>query len=139
MIVKTAAAIAAKWARVTVNRVQDYEDGVRNPRKDWAKGAIDAEDRYQESLKQSFTRNARVKGITRVGTAGQQQATIEKGIPRWPEGVRVAQPKMESGMDFVVRAIASVKERPKFTKGDPRNLEIVKDITQSIHKAKIAQ
>ncbi len=137
MIVKTAAAIAAKWARVTVNRVQDYEDGVRNPRRDWAKNAIDAEDNYQAALKESFTRKARVKGITKVGTAGQQAATIEKGIPRWPEGVRVAQPKMEEGMGFVVRAIASVKERPKYPKGDIRNLEIVKDITQAVHKAKI--
>ena len=31
MIVKSAAAIAKKWARVTPGRDQDYEDGIRNP------------------------------------------------------------------------------------------------------------
>ena len=139
MITKSAAQIAAKWARVTPERTADYEEGVRNPRKDWEKNSIDAEDRYQAGLKESFTRNARPKGIKQVGTAGQMAATIEKGIPRWPEGVRVAEGKMASGMEFVVRAIESVKERPKYPKGDPRNLEIVKDITQAIHKAKISQ
>jgi len=139
MITKSAAQIAAKWGRVTPERVDDYSEGVRNPRKDWEKNSVDSEDNYQAALKESFGRNARVKGIKKVGTAGQIAATIEKGISRWPEGVRVAESKMASGMEFVVRAIESVKERPKYPKGDPRNLEIVKDITQAIHKAKIAQ
>ena len=134
---KTAAAIAEKWSRVTSERTQDYEDGVRNPRKDWKTNAVASEGNYQEALKQSFTRKERVRGIEKVGTAGQQAATIEKGIPRWPEGVRVAQGKMADGMEMVVKAIQSVTERPKYPKGDPRNLDIVKDITQAIHKAKI--
>lgn len=139
MICKSAAAIAAKFIRVTPDRVQDYEDGVKNPRKDWQKNSIDSEDNYQAALKASFARNARVKGIQRVGTAGQMQATIEKGVPIWPERVRTAGEKMREGMEFVVRAIESVKERPKYPKGDPRNLEIVKDITQAVHKARLAQ
>ena len=139
MIVKSAAEIAAKFIRVTPDRVQDYEDGVRNPRRDWLKNSVESEDNYQAALKASFARNARVKGLQRVGTSGQMAATIEKGIPRWPEGVRISEDKMRSGMEFVVRAIESVKERPKYPKGDPRNLEIVKDITQAIHKARIAQ
>ncbi len=139
MITKSAAAIAAKFIRVTPDRVQEYEDGVRNPRRDWQKNAIDSEDNYQAALKASFTRNARVKGIQRVGTAGQMAATIEKGIPLWPERIRMAEEAMRNGMEWVVRAIESVKERPKYPKGDPRNLEIVKDLTQAIHKARIAQ
>lgn len=139
MICKSAAEIAKKFIRVTPDRVEDYEEGVKNPRKDWQKNSIDSESNYQAALKESFTRNARVKGIQRVGTAGQMAATIEKGLARWPEGVRIAEEAMRSGMEFVVRAIESVKERPKYPKGDPRNLEIVKDITQAVHKARISQ
>jgi len=138
MVCTSAAAIARKWARVTPERTEDYEAGVRSPRKDWEKESVDAESRYQEALKQSFTRNARSKGVKKCGTAAQIAATLEKGLTRWPEGVRVAESKMSEGMEFVVRAIESVKERPKYPKGDPRNLEIVKDITQAIHKARIA-
>ena len=37
MIMPSAAKIAEKWARVTPDRTQDYEDGVRSPSKDWEK------------------------------------------------------------------------------------------------------
>ena len=138
MFCKSARAIAQKWARVTPTRLTDYEEGVRNPKRDWEKSALDSEENYRKSLTASFARNARPAGIKQCGTTGQQAATIEKGLVRWPEGVAGAEDKMSDGMEMVVRAIESVKERPKFPKGDPRNLEIVKDITQAIHKAKIA-
>ena len=35
MKVKSAIDIARKWARVTSGRTEDYEEGVRNPTKDW--------------------------------------------------------------------------------------------------------
>ena len=35
MIVPSAAKIASKWARVTPERTLDYEEGVRNPARDW--------------------------------------------------------------------------------------------------------
>lgn len=139
MLVKSARDIAAKWARVTPTRLEDYEFGVRNPKKDWEKESLDSEENYQIALKASFARKARPKGIRKVGTSGQQRATIEKGLIRWPEGVAGAEDRMSEGMEMVVNAIASVKERPKYPKGDIRNLEIIKDITQAIHKAKIAE
>lgn len=136
MISKSAADIAKKFIRVTPDRVEDYEQGVRNPRKDWAKNAVDSEDNYRAALQESFKRNARVKGIEKVGSSGQIQATLEKGVPIWPERVRQSETAMREGMEPVVRAIESVKLRPKYPKGDPRNYEIVKDIGTAIHKMK---
>ncbi len=135
---KSAKTIAEKWARVTPTRTTDFEEGVRNPTKDWEKESLASEENYQKSLQASFARKARPAGIKKCGTSGQQSATIEKGLNRWPEGVAGAEDKMSAGMEMVVRAIESVPLRPKYPKGDPRNLEIIKDITQAIHKAKIA-
>ncbi len=35
-VIKSSAKIAEKWAKVTPQRSAEYEDGVRNPTKDWA-------------------------------------------------------------------------------------------------------
>ncbi|GAH40187.1 unnamed protein product, partial [marine sediment metagenome] len=86
MIVKSASKIAEKWARVTPERTVDYEEGVRNPSKDWEKETLDAEGRYEAGIKASITRKAFGKGVKKVGTAKQQSKTILKGLIRWPEG-----------------------------------------------------
>jgi len=136
MIVKTAKKIAAKWARVTAERIIDYEEGVRNPAKDWAKETLNAEERYEAGIKLSIARKAFGKGVTRVGTAKQQAASILKGIVRWPEGVRIAEPDMEKGMESVVKVLEGLTLPPRYPTGDPRNLERVKVIAQALHKMK---
>ncbi|MBA7642678.1 hypothetical protein ES703_50382 [subsurface metagenome] len=136
MIVKTAKKIAAKWARVTAERTVDYEEGVRNPSKDWEKETTDAESRYEDGIKASIARKAFGKGVRRVGTAKQKAATILKGIVRWPEGVRIAEPDMEKGMEPVVSVLEGLTLPPRYPTGDPRNLERVKAIAQALHKMK---
>jgi len=136
MIVKTAKKIAEKWARVTAERTVDYEEGVRNPSKDWEKETTDAESRYEDGIKASIARKAFGKGVRRVGTAKQKAATILKGIVRWPEGVRIAEPDMERGMEPVVSVLEALTLPPRYPTGDPRNLERVKAISAALHKMK---
>ena len=136
MITKSASKIAEKWARVTPGRTVDFEEGVRNPRKDWGKNTLEAEGRYEEGIKQAISRKAFGKGVTKTGTAGQQAATIEKGLARWPEGVRIAEPKMATGMEKVVKTLEATTLPPKFPKGDPRNLERVRVTNVALHKMK---
>ncbi len=137
MIVKfNAKKIAEKWARVTAERIQDYEDGVRNPQKDWETETSEAEDRYEQGIKDAIARKAFGKGVKRVGTSKQQNACIIKGIVRWPEGVRGAEGDMEKGMVPVVTALEGLKLPPRYPTGDPRNIERVKVIQQTLHKLK---
>lgn len=136
MIVKTAKKIAQKWARVTAERTVDYEEGVRHPSKDWEKETVDAEDRYEAGIKASIARKSFGKGVRAVGTAKQQAATILKGITRWPEGVRIAEPDMEKGMEPVVSVLEGLTLPPRFPTGDPRNIERVKAIAAALHKMK---
>lgn len=136
MIVKSAAAIAQKWGRVTPDRTQDYEDGVRNPLKDWAKETADAEDRYEAGIKSAITRKAFGKGVLKTGTAKQKAATIAKGITRWPEGVRGAVSDMEKGIAPVVEVLKNLVLPKRYETGDPRNIERVKAIQQALHKLK---
>lgn len=139
MFTPSASTIAEKWARVTPDRVEDYERGVRSPDRDWAEETADAEDRYEEGIKKSIARKAFSKGVKRTGTNNQMQATIQKGIPIWGERVRMAQDKMRDGMEDVVRTLTGITLRPRYATGDPRNLERVKQIAEALHQMKISR
>ncbi len=137
MIVPSAADIAAKWGRVTPERIIDYEKGVRNPLRDWETETKAAESRYEDGIKAAISRKAFGKGVSRVGTAKQKAKTILKGIPRWPEGVRVAEDDMRKGMESVVKTLEGITLPPRYAAGDPRNIERVRVIQQALHKMKI--
>ena len=136
MIVPDASKIAKKWARVTPERTEDYEAGVRNPLKDWEKETSDAEPRYEAGIKSAMARKAFGKGVKKAGTAKQKAKTILKGIPRWPEGVRAAEDDMRSGMEPVVKALEGITLPPRYETGDPRNIRRVEVIQQTLHKLK---
>ncbi len=136
MIVPSAAKIAKKWGRVTPERTVDYEEGVRNPQRDWAAETKAAEDRYEAGVKAAIARKAFGKGVDKVGTAKQKSKTILKGIPRWPEGVRGAEKDMEDGMKPVVAVLEGITLPPRYATGDPRNIERVKVVQQALHKLK---
>lgn len=136
MIVPSAAKIAAKWRRVTEERTVDYEEGVRNPLKDWADETADAEERYESGIKASILRKAFGKGVRRVGTAKQKAKTILKGIVRWPEGVRGAEDDMRKGIEPVVKVLEGITLPKRYETGDPRNIDRVKVIQQALHKLK---
>ena len=136
MIVPSAAKIAEKWARVTPQRTQDFEDGVRNPKKDWADETAGAEDRYEEGIKAAISRKAFSAGVRKVGTSKQKSKSILKGIPRWPEGVRGAEADMKAGMEAVVKVLEGITLPKRYATGDPRNIERVKVIQQALHKLK---
>jgi len=137
MKVPSAAEIAKKWARVTPERTEDYEEGVRNPKKNWEVETAAAEDNYEDGIKKAMARKAFGKGVKRAGTEKQQRKCIEKGIPHFGEGVRLAEGDMEAGMEPVVRVLSGLKLPKKYSKGDPRNLERVKVIADALHKMKI--
>lgn len=136
MLVKSAKSIAAKWARVTPERIEDYEEGVRNPLRDWEKQTLDAEENYEAGIRDAITRKAFGKGVKKAGTAKQQAASIIKGIPRWAEGVRIAEDAMEAGMGPVVDVLKALTLPKRYPTGDPRNIERVKAIQQALHKLK---
>lgn len=136
MLVKSASSIAKKWARVTAERTEDYEAGVRNPLRDWADETSAAESRYEDGIKASIARKAFGKGVKICGTARQKAKTILKGIARWPEGVRIAEADMEAGMKPVVDVLKALELPKRYATGDPRNIERVKVIQQALHKLK---
>ena len=130
--------IAAKWASVTPQRSADYEAGVQNPRKDWARQAGAAADAWAAGVQAAVANKAFAKGVSKAGTPKWQRGAVEKGVARWGPGVQLAQEAYASGFAPFREAIARVQLPPRYARRDPRNLERVKVIVEALKRAKEA-
>lgn len=133
----SARTIAQKYVRVTVDRTADYEEGVRNPDKDWAAETAAAEENYEKGVQDGMKRKAFGKGVKKCGTARQQEKTITKGIPHWVDGVREAEADMATAMEGVVAVIQATTLPKRYPAGDPRNYDRVKAVGDALRKAKV--
>lgn len=136
-VIKSAADIAAKWARVTPERAKDYEEGVRAPKKDWATQTTAAEAAQAEGVRAALERGAFAKGVTKAGTGKWQRKAVEVGTHRWGPGVRAATADFSKGFAPYRDVIERVTLPTRYPKGDPRNIERVAAIAAALHAAKV--
>lgn len=135
--IKDSASIAAKWKRRASTAAGEYEEGVRNPRKDWATETAKAERAYEEGLANSIARKAFGKGVKKAGTSKWQDAAIEKGPARFTQGVNLAENAFEEGFAPFRATIANTTLPPRGPKGDPKNIRRVEVIAKALHDKKI--
>jgi hypothetical protein len=135
--IKSLDSIVAKWIRVTPQRTQDYEAGVRNPTADWAGNTANAENAWQQGVTQAAGRRAFSRGAQAKGTAGWQQATIAKGVGRWGPGVQQAEAEFRGGFSPYHAVIQRTTLPPKGPAGDAANYQRVQAIGQALHDAKV--
>lgn len=121
--IKSAAEIAAKWARVASTRQADYESGIRDPEVNWATAAGAARESYEQGVQESIARGAFQKGIERAGNDKWREKATRVGAGRWGPGVREAEGDMASGFEAFVDVIERTQLPPRGPRGDPRNLE----------------
>lgn len=132
--VKSNDRVAAKWARVTPQRTEDYTQGVQQPRTPWAAATRAASDRYKTGVTDAMNRDAFGKGVAAAGDQRWQSKALAKGPSRFAEGVALSAPDYQSGVSPYLDVIASVQLPGRFAKGDPRNLERVKAISMALRK-----
>ena len=128
--------IARKWATVTPQRSADYEEGIKNPVRDWATNAKAASDSWKAGVQSAVQRDAFAKGVTAAGTAKWLKGALEKGVARWGPGVALAEDDYASGFGPFRDAIARTNLPPRFPRRDPRNLERVKVIVEALRAQK---
>jgi len=121
--VKSAADIAAKWARVSPGRDQDYREGVQDPGVQWARAAAGAAETYAAGVQEAITRGAFGKGVARSGDEKWRRKTADVGTQRWAPGIRSAQGDFESGFAPYREALEKIELPPRAPRGDPRNIE----------------
>jgi len=134
--IKTAAAIAKKWADVTPGRSGDFEAGIKDAAVDWAGPTQAAEGSYADGVSAAVSEKRFGKGVAKAGTEKWRRKTVETGVSRWGGGVRAAQADMQAGFTPYREAIASITLPPRFARGDPRNIDRVSTIAKTLHDLK---
>lgn len=137
MEIKDSAAIAAKYARVTPQRTQDFQDGVQTTQKDWASNTVKAKNAYKEGVQQSIQKDSFAKGVQQAGTEKWRRKTVELGTQRFAQGVAGAEGDYLQGFEPYRQVIQSTTLPPRYAKGDPRNIDRVKTVADALRKKKV--
>lgn len=137
--VKSIDRISAKWARVAAVSQGEYEDGVRNPRVDWADATKAAEASFERGLQQAIQRKSFGKGVAKAGTAKWREQTLLKGPNRWAEGINISQQAYEEGFAPYREIIIRTALPSRGPKGDPKNIQRVQVLAEALHAEKLKQ
>lgn len=129
----------SKWAQNAGQASGSYADGVQNPRRPWMESTQAASENYKQGVTKAAASNSFSRGVQRAGNAKQQQNAMSKGVQRYSAGVAIAQPEFQSGMEGVLQAIENTVLPPRKAKGDPANLNRVKDMVGAMIGYKAAK
>jgi hypothetical protein len=135
--IKSITAIQEKWGRVTPGRTEDYTLGIKNPKRDWAGAAVAAKETHKAAMQAAATADSYAKGVSKAGTARWQDKATKKGPSRFAEGVTIAAPDYGSGFAPYADTIKATSLPVRYPKGDLRNLDRVKVISQALRKKKV--
>lgn len=127
---------ADKWARRASVAGPDYEAGVRGAGGAWEAATKAAGDSWKQGVTQAAARGAFEKGVGAAGGSKWEQKSIEKGPSRFAQGVAVSQGDYTSKVGPYLSAIASLNLPPRGPSGDPRNLQRVTMVADTLAKLK---
>jgi hypothetical protein len=127
---------ATKWARQSAAAQAEYETGVRNPKRDWATAAAEANARYKAGVVAANAQDRYLKGVQASGSANWQAQTLSKGPSRWAEGISLSQDRWSKGFAPYAQVIERTTLPARGPKGDASNIQRVAVIAKALHDAK---
>jgi len=137
--IRPASEIAAKWARVTPGRTEDYKAGVLSPRKSWEEAAKAAEGAYGAGVTAAVGAKRFSKGVAKAGQAEWQGKASTKGADRYGPGVQMAEEDYSKGFAPYADVISRTVLPPRRAKGDPGNIERVRIMAAALRAAKVGK
>lgn len=135
--VKSLDRISDKWARVSQGSQQAYEDGIRNPRGDWAEATAKAEKAYASGVQKAVSAGRFKKGVEAAGNAKWQKNALEKGPRRWAEGISLSQDAYERGFAPYRSVIENTSLPDRGPVGDPANINRVAILSKALHDERL--
>ena len=91
---------------------EDYADGVKNPREDWADRVKATEEKRDAGLKKAMADGSITAGAVECGTERQIAKTLSKGVPNWASEATSEESNAlyESKMGGVIDCVELVKK-----------------------------
>jgi hypothetical protein len=136
--IKSTESAAAKWARRAGNAGAEYEDGIKNPKRDWQQATMAAEDSYKKGVVEAANAGRFGNGVRAAGSAKWQGNAIAKGPARYSQGVQLAENAYAEGFRPYAEVIRSLNLPKRGPKGDPNNIQRVAAISTALHQKKIS-
>jgi len=136
--IRSATDVAKKWAEVTPGRAAQYENGVRNPVRDYAANTQAANDAWKAGTQAAIARDGFKRGVARTGNTKWQERSAKLGPARFGPGVQAAQGDYETGFAPYREAIAGVNLPPRGPRRSPQNLQRVSAMVAAISQRKEA-
>ena len=127
--------IGERWSQGAANGVANYEDGVRNPRSSWQRGALAAEGNYKTAVVAAAGAGKYGKGVTAAGDGAWQAGALDKGAGRFASGVSASVSKYVQNFSKFAQVIQSLSLPPRGPKGSPANLARVAVVSSALNKA----
>ena len=137
--IKSIADIGKKFIDVTPQRSKEYGEGCKAPRRDWETATVAAEPNYEDGVTKGIARKAFSGGVKDAGTPKYQKGVSEKGVSRWPVGVRLSLSAFVKGYGPYRDEIERTTLPPKYARRDPRNLDRVAAICKPLGDLKERQ
>jgi hypothetical protein len=134
--IKSAARSAEKWKRQSAAARPEYEQGVRDTKKDWKDNTLRGAQNYEQAVTKAIADKRFQGGVDKAGTATWREATLSKGPNRWTEGIAGSTDKYERGFAPYRATIEGLTLPPRGPKGSPQNIDRVRAVTEALHNTK---
>jgi len=136
--IKSAAAIAKKWAQVTPARAKVWEDEIKAMNDaDWADPTIASAPTYDAGVTEAIAAGMFAKGVERARSKMRRKA-LAVGPGRYGPGVRAAEGDQASGFAPYREVIAGLTLSPRGPRGAPGNYERVREVGEPLHDKRVA-
>lgn len=135
--IKSADAIAKKYAARGAAAGADYAAGVSTPRQDWAQATEAAAQTYAAGVQAAIGNGSFAKGVSKAGTGKWQRKAAGVGAQRFGPGVQAAQGDFQNGVAPYLDVLRNLTLPPRAPKGDPGNIQRVAAVAQALRQKKL--
>ena len=136
--IKSAAAIAKKWAAVTPGRAKQWEQEVQATSDgDWADPTVAAAPVYDAGVQEAIAGGLYAKGVERSRTKWKRKA-LAVGPGRYGPGVRAAEGDQAAGYAPYREVIAGLTLSPRGPRGAPGNYDRVREVGEPLNAKRVA-
>lgn len=130
LAVKDVGKSAEKYARRAGNAEQELKEGIEQSTKSWSANTKAAEGAYEAGVKEAISKKRFGRGVSRAGDAAQKDGALTKGVGRYREGVLAGVSKWAAGVAPHMQALASANLTPRRERGNPANIDRVKQVVE---------
>lgn len=125
--------IASKWNRRAAAATQDYESGVRNPRRPWQAATLDAKAAYEAGVQEAIANDQFSKGVSQSSDSEWLSRALKLGVQRYAPGIRESISKYASKFRIYRDALAALELPPRGPRNSAQNYQRSELVGQTLN------